>query len=96
VGLLSTYAGQARDLRRWLDTAEINRDRNLRLQYLAGMQLNTDERKFILDAIQSFRRFPEDLFTGSGPYSQGLRWALERSISAFPQPGQEPAPGPFP
>src|SRR5207302_2085878 len=33
VGLLGTYGGQARDLRPWLDDAEINRDRNLRLQY---------------------------------------------------------------
>jgi spermidine synthase len=93
VGLLSTYAGQARELLPHLADAEINRDRNLRLQYLAGMQLNTDinRRKDILDIIMSYRRYPEEIFTGSGPYSQGLRWALERSISAFPAAGgQEP------
>ncbi len=36
--LLSTYAAHAADLKPWLADAEINRDRNLRLQYLAGMQ----------------------------------------------------------
>ena len=37
--LLTTYGGQARDLAPWLADAEINRDSNLRLQYLAGMGL---------------------------------------------------------
>ena len=37
VDLLGTYAGQASDLESWLADAQINRDRNLRLQYLAGM-----------------------------------------------------------
>ena len=32
IALLSTYAGQASDLRSWLAGAEINRDGNLRLQ----------------------------------------------------------------
>jgi spermidine synthase len=40
VDLLSTFAGRASDLRPWLKDAAINRDRNLRLQYLAGMGLN--------------------------------------------------------
>ena len=38
--LFGTYAGQAADLRPWTQGADINRDRNLRLQYLAGMRLN--------------------------------------------------------
>jgi spermidine synthase len=38
--LLGTYAGHAADLKAWLADAQINRDRNLRLQYLAGMQNN--------------------------------------------------------
>jgi spermidine synthase len=36
--LLATYAGHAADMKPWLADAQINRDRNLRLQYLAGMQ----------------------------------------------------------
>src|SRR6185503_15306103 len=39
--LMATYAGNAKDLKPWTDTALINRDRNMRLQYLAGMSLNT-------------------------------------------------------
>jgi spermidine synthase len=39
--LLVTYAGRAQDLQPWLQGAEINRDGNLRLQYLAGLALNT-------------------------------------------------------
>src|SRR5947209_14103761 len=35
VGLLGTYAGQASNLGPWLKDAQINRDQNLRLQYLA-------------------------------------------------------------
>ena len=38
--LFATYAGNARDLAPWLADAEINRDRNLRLQYLAGFRSN--------------------------------------------------------
>lgn len=42
VDLLSSYAGQASDLTAYLADATLNRDRNLRLQYLAGMGLNSD------------------------------------------------------
>ena len=41
VDLLATYAGQAADLQEWMRDAQINTDRNLRLQYLAGMWLNS-------------------------------------------------------
>jgi spermidine synthase len=86
VGLLSTYAVHARDLRPWLKDAEINRDRNLRLQYLAGLQLNTNQSGFILDCILIHRRYPETMITGSGIYSQALRHSLQRAIAEF-QPG---------
>src|SRR5262249_29690227 len=39
--LLGTYAGRASELQPWLEGAPINRDGNLRLQYLAGLALNT-------------------------------------------------------
>ena len=38
--LLATFAGQASDLKPWLQGAQINRDDNLRLQYIAGLALN--------------------------------------------------------
>jgi len=40
IDLFSTYAGRKPDLEPWLRDATINRDRNLRLQYLAGLGLN--------------------------------------------------------
>ena len=36
VDLFATYAGRAADLSEWLKDSEINTDRNLRMQYLAG------------------------------------------------------------
>jgi spermidine synthase len=63
--LFSTYAGQARDLAPWLTDAQINRDSNLRLQYLAGMGLNSYESAAIYDQMLQYRRFPDNLFVGS-------------------------------
>jgi spermidine synthase len=81
VGLLATYGGQASDLRPWLKNAEINRDRNLRLQYLAGLELDTKDSKFIHEAMLNHRQFPEKLLTGSGWRSGAVKVAIERSIS---------------
>ena len=39
IDLLATYAGQAPLLKEWSQGAQINTDRNLRLQYLAGMSV---------------------------------------------------------
>ena len=63
--LLSVYAGQAAELRPWLEGAEINRDGNLRLQYLAGLALNDSQENAIYGEIGSYRRFPSNLFAGS-------------------------------
>jgi len=76
VDLLATYAGQGDDLGPWLEDAEINRDGNLRLQYLAGMGLNSDESRRIFDEMLAYRRFPEELFVGSGGQKQELRQAI--------------------
>jgi len=63
--VLMTYAGRDSDLKLWLKDAELNRDVNLRLQYLAGMGLNTNAGSIILDSIVGFRKYPEDLFIAS-------------------------------
>jgi len=73
LGLLATYAGQARDLEAWTRDAQINTDRNLRLQYLAGMWLNANKSVEILDEITRYRRFPDELFPGSADRKQTLR-----------------------
>jgi spermidine synthase len=76
LGLLVTYAGQQSDLRPWLSGAEINRDGDLRLQYLAGMAVNNSHEGAIYDRILSFRVFPEHLFQGSDERKHALRAVL--------------------
>ena len=62
VDLFATYAGRKSDLTEWLKDAAINRDRNLRMQYLAGIGLNLDDSAAIYAGMLAYRRFPEDLF----------------------------------
>jgi spermidine synthase len=76
VHLLGTYAGQAADLRPWLAGAEINRDGNLRLQYLAGLALNNSMETTIYNQILAHRRFSETLFVGSPEQIEGLKNAM--------------------
>ncbi len=76
VELLATYAGRESDLRPWLKDAEITRDRNLRLQYLAGMALNVHGSQLISDILMDYCQYPEDLFNASKPLRKALRKAL--------------------
>ncbi len=74
--LLATYAGRASDLRDWMSDAQINTDRNLRLQYLAGMWLNNYQGREILSGITRYYHFPDDVFLGS----EETRLALEEQL----------------
>jgi spermidine synthase len=66
VDLFATYAGSANDLTGWLADAQINRDRNLRLQYLAGRGLNLYQAGEIFAEMLPYAKDPPpDLFTGS-------------------------------
>jgi spermidine synthase len=65
IDLFSTYAGRSSDLEPWLRGAEINFDRNLRLQYLAGWGINSNLADYIYREIMRYRRPPGDLFVGS-------------------------------
>jgi spermidine synthase len=76
IDLLATYAGQASDLEAWLRNAQINTDGNLRLQYLAGMWLNSYLGAEIRDEIAACYRFPGNLFVGSEVNQQRLRARL--------------------
>jgi spermidine synthase len=64
VDLLATYAARAADLGDWMSTAQINTDRNLRLQYLAGLSLNNYQETQILNEITRTYHFPTNLFVG--------------------------------
>lgn len=75
--LLTTYAGNAKDLKPFLTDAQINRDANLRLQFLAGMSINQQSAPVILKSLLQYRKFPEELFSDS---SDGEVW--KRQIKA--------------
>ena len=75
--LLATYSGTASDLKGWLKNAEITRDRNLRLQYLAGMGLNLRQSGTIYNNMLAYRRQPDGLFIGAPATLEALRQAIE-------------------
>tara|TARA_Y100001947_G_scaffold29334_1_gene22825 strand:- start:287 stop:1153 length:867 start_codon:yes stop_codon:yes gene_type:complete len=62
--LLATYSGRVNELGPWLADAQINRDRNLRLQYLAGLGINRYEQDLIYREMLSYITYPEELFVG--------------------------------
>jgi spermidine synthase len=76
VDLFATYAGRRSDLLQWLRGAAINRDRNLRMQYLAGFGLNRDDAASIYAGMLAYRRFPEDLFFSAEGRVDSLRRAI--------------------
>jgi spermidine synthase len=78
VDLFATYAGRRSDLTEWLKDAAINRDRNLRMQYLAGIGLNLDDSAAIYSGMLAYRRFPEDLFSSNEGRVESLRGEVGR------------------
>jgi len=80
--LFGTYAGNARDLAPWLKDAEINRDRNLRLQYLAGFRSNWYQSESIFSEMVVYRKFPGELFAGSDTSQAVLK--LKIAIASLP------------
>jgi spermidine synthase len=77
LGMLSTYGGQGRDLQPWLRMAAINRDRNLRLQFLAGMNPDLQGGFAIYDEMLRFRAYPEGLFVATAESRSALRKAMQ-------------------
>ncbi len=77
-GLMATYAGQARDLRPWLIDAQINTDRNLRLEYLAGLANNVYDAQIYQDMLV-YRQFPEEMFRASPEWMDRLRRVMEKA-----------------
>ena len=94
VDLLATYAARASDLGDWMKDAQINYDSNLRLQYLAGMALNTYDETRILQDITKTYQFPTNLFVGEGPRVNMLEERLRirmpagAATAAFTAPGE--------
>jgi spermidine synthase len=66
LALLGTYAADTQSLSAWLAGAERNRDRNLRLQYLAGRGINAFAAPAIFAAlVGDGPRLPASVFTGT-------------------------------
>jgi spermidine synthase len=83
IDLLATYSGQAPLLQEWSRGAQINTDRNLRLQYLAGLSLNSYMGERILSSILEHYRFPDQTFVGSPESLDALKQALDRRVSGI-------------
>lgn len=77
--LVATFAAKRPEIDPWLTDAQLNRDRNLRLQYLAGMGSNLYEADRIYRDMARYRTYPEGLFTGSPARLQQLDRAWETS-----------------
>ncbi len=83
VDLMGSYLGRAEDLQPMIAGAPINDDLNLRLQYIAGMGVNSIAAPRIFAEMLSYRKFPEDLFTGSDQALNRLRELLGRRQRSF-------------
>jgi spermidine synthase len=79
VDLFSTYAGRRPDLDPWMRDAVINRDRNLRLQYLAGLGLNLYQSGGIYADMLRYSRYPDDLFVGAPATLESLRQGIQHA-----------------
>jgi spermidine synthase len=79
IDLFANFAGQPSDMGGYLQDAMINRDSNLRLQYLAGMGLNLYQSDPIYQDLVTYAgRFPDNLFTGRPETMDALRDAVRR------------------
>ena len=63
--LMATFVAKKPEIDPWLADAEITRDRNLRLQFLAGLGVNRYEADAIYRDMARYRAYPEELFVGS-------------------------------
>jgi spermidine synthase len=81
LGVLKTYSGRGKDLGPWVAGAQINTDRNLRLQYLAGSGFNNNTGTNIRNSMLRYRRFPSDLFTGQASSVESLRALMMGGLS---------------
>jgi spermidine synthase len=76
--LFATYAGKKSDLGLWTKGAQINRDADLRLSYLAGWGINSTLEDALYRQMLQYRKRPEGLFTGSPQHIDALYGAIAR------------------
>jgi spermidine synthase len=73
LSILKTFTGQSDDITAWLNNVEINRDNNLRLEYLAGEALDDNAQNEIYYAITRKLSYPETVFSVSLSDERRLR-----------------------
>jgi spermidine synthase len=61
----------------------LNEDMNLRLQYLAGMGLNSRGSAETYRRILTYRQFPEDFLVGASERMRALHTLLGRPFRTF-------------
>jgi hypothetical protein len=83
--LFSTYAGNRSDLAPWTAGADINRDSNLRLSYVAGWGINAKLNDYLYRRMLSYRHRPEGLFIGSPDKVDRLMSALQQGAPRNPE-----------
>ena len=78
--LLSAYVSSGTDLRPWLRDAEINRDRSLRLQYMAGLTVDRVEAPAVYQTLLTYRRYPQEIFIVPAGAEDLLRRTFEDAV----------------
>jgi len=81
--LYATYLGDQDSMKDWLKGAQLNTDRNMRLQYVAGWAIYSNMADTLYRKVLAMRKLPTPYFTGS---PQGMA-ALNVKMHA-PQAGQ--------
>jgi len=78
VDLFSTFAGNQPQLQPWLADATINKDRNLKLQYLAGLGVHLYQSDVIYAGMIRYAGYPQGTFTGSDGMLTALQQAMQQ------------------
>ena len=79
LALFKTFSGDRRHVTEWLLDGELNLDRNLRLEYLAGQAHNTWEESIIYNGMTKHLTYPDGLFRVT-PTSERILRAWFRDI----------------
>ena len=82
VDLVSTFTAQKSDLASWLQGADINHDRDLRLQYIAGWGINSDLEDTLYREMLRYRQSPANIFSGSPEQMMALFSAMSGQLNA--------------
>jgi spermidine synthase len=85
--LFASWTGDRTTLAPWLKDAAINHDRDLRLQYLAGLALNHAEEDTIYREMLIYWTRPVSLFRGTPGQLQALYSAMEAGMKGGPGRG---------